>query len=401
MSIRYFATNRDNENLGRSCDSREERIKLQEGGYHFVDMKAYMSYYLSEVEVKSMPKEVIIKDSKETIFTEFLSNKKIGNIVICVHGYCVHFHDAQTWYGILTDALRHTSKLKGRVVTDPIDRDKKTLEDPDVTDGSLVAFIGFSWPSNGDVFSYMSDQGEARSSAPVLANLIAWIREERPDVSVNLICHSMGNYLACHMFKQLVNRESVPMVNCESKPNRTMSDALKTRINRNDTASEVKPEDKYFVDRYVMLAPDVERRHITKCVEVIEKIGTDEERATYVGPYYSGLEHLVGQVHNFYSRFDGALAISNIEKIPRKALVSAKGIMDKLTFGLIDYLERNPDEKWEQRLGATQQPIIAPPNMKSHNAVEITGREIGHSDYVDSTEIANVIAGILLSPLEV
>ena len=104
-------------------------------------------------------------------------------------------------------------------------------------------------------------------------------------------------------------------------------------------------------------------------------------------------------MHNFYSRFDGALAISNIEKLPRKALASAKGIMDKLTFGLIDYLERNPDEKWEQRLGATQQPIIAPPNMRSHNAVEITGREIGHSDYVDSIEIANVIADILVSPL--
>lgn len=79
-------------------------------------------------------------------------------------------------------------------------------------DGSLVAFIGFSWPSNGNVFSYMSDQGEARSSAPVLANLITRIREQRKDVSVNLICHSMGNYLACHMFKQLVNEESVPKV---------------------------------------------------------------------------------------------------------------------------------------------------------------------------------------------
>ena len=108
MSIRYFATNRDNENLGRSCTNRRERIKLQEGGYHFVDVKAYMSYYLSEVEARSMPKEVIIINSDETIFEEFLNNPKIGSIVICVHGYCVHFHDAQTWYGILTDALRHT-----------------------------------------------------------------------------------------------------------------------------------------------------------------------------------------------------------------------------------------------------------------------------------------------------
>ena len=393
MSIRYFATNRDNENLGQDCN-RAERIKLQEGGYHFVDMKAYMSYYLSEVDSKSMPKEVIIKDSQEKVFEKFLNNKKIGSIVICVHGYYVHFHDAQTWYGILTDALRHTRSLKGKIITDPVEQDKKIFDDNAVRDGSLVAFIGFSWPSNGNVFSYMSDQGEARSSAPVLANLITRIREQRKDVSVNLICHSMGNYLACHMFKQLVNEESVPKVS-----NEKISEIFKKRISRIDDVSTVNVEDRYFVDRYVMLAPDMERRYITKCVEVLDDIGTDKEKATYVGPFYSGLEHLVGQVHNFYSRFDGALAISNIEKLPRKALASAKGIMDKLTFGLIDYLERNPDEKWEQRLGATQQPIIAPPNMKSHNAVEITGREIGHSDYVDSTEIANVIADILVSPL--
>ena len=54
MSIRYFATNRDCENLGRDF-GRDERIKLQKGGYHFVDMEAYMSYYLSEVEAKTMP----------------------------------------------------------------------------------------------------------------------------------------------------------------------------------------------------------------------------------------------------------------------------------------------------------------------------------------------------------
>jgi adenine-specific DNA methylase len=142
------------------------------------------------------------------------------------------------------------------------------------------------------------------------------------------------------------------------------------------------------------LAADVERRHVTKCIAIKEK------RESYIGQFYSGLEHLVGQVHNFYSRFDGALAISNYEKIPRKALVEAKGVMDRITFGMIDFFKRNPDEKWEQRLGSTQHPIIAPPNMKSHNAVELSGREIGHSDYVDSREIAEEIAKILVSRLE-
>ena len=75
-------------------------------------------------------------------------------------------------------------------------------------------------------------------------------------------------------------------------------------------------------------------------------------------------------------------------------------MLDKITFGIFDFLERNPDEKWEQRLGGTQHPIIAPPNMESHNAVELSGREIGHSDYVDSKEIAEEIANILVSPLK-
>jgi hypothetical protein len=38
--------------------------------------------------------------------------------------------------------------------------------------------------------------------------------------------------------------------------------------------------------------------------------------------------------------------------------------------------------------------------MKSHNAVELSGREIGHSDYVDSKEIVEEIASILVSPLK-
>ncbi len=67
MSIRYFATNRDRENLGRD-HSRKERINLQKGGYHFVNMQAYMSHYLSEVETKTMPGEVIVQDSQKEGF---------------------------------------------------------------------------------------------------------------------------------------------------------------------------------------------------------------------------------------------------------------------------------------------------------------------------------------------
>lgn len=388
MSIRYFATNRNRENLDQKL-TRPERISLQRGGYNFVDMKAYMSYYLETTEANKMPVSVLVTNSKEKVFSKsFLANSKIGRVVVCVHGFNVDFHEAQTWFGILTDTLRHTGTLKGKVVTDPVEQDRALLGKKNIADGDLSAFIGFSWPSDGKVLSYMSDQREAIGSAIALANLITRLHSLPNKPSVNLISHSMGNYLACHMFKSLINHEYEP---------KDIDQAIRTRISRRQDKKDVPIEQRYFVDRYVMLAPDVERRHVTKCVVDVSKMGTEKEGLTYLGPFYSGLEHLVGEVHNFYSRFDGALAISNVEKAPRKAVSAVKGFLDTLTLGMIDFLERNPDERWEERLGATQDPINAPPNMKSHNAVELSGREIGHSDYIDSREIAEEIANILVS----
>ena len=361
-------------------------------------MKAYMSHYLAEIDENTIPPGVIVSKSKKEIFDQFLGSKKIANIVVCVHGFNVHFHDAQTWFGILTDSLRKTDELDGKIITDPIDQDKVLLKKS--KDGTLTAFIGFSWPSNGNAFSYPSDQTEAIGSASILANLITRIRELPNKPSVNLICHSMGNFLACHMFRQLINKVSKPII---TSPDTEQGQILlKNRLNRltNQEKKGVANKDLYFVDRYVMLAPDVERRHVTKCVEDVNLLGRANEQATYVGPFYSGLSHIVGEVHNFYSRFDGALAISNIEKGPRKLMGGAKGVMDQMSFGIFDFLERNPDQKWEQRLGATQHPINAPYNMTSHNAVELSGREIGHSDYIDSHEIAIEIAKILTSKLK-
>lgn len=388
MSIRYFATNRDRENLGQNR-FRKKRISLQKGGYHFVNMQAYMSYYLSEVDAKSMPEEVIVENSPKEVFDNFLGNDRIGSVVVCVHGFNVHFHQAQTWFGILTDSLMKCECLRGKIVTDPLDKQqKKLLTGKNTAKGSLTAFIGFSWPSNGSVFSYLGDQREALGSASILGNIILRLRRLKNKPSVNLICHSMGNFLTCHMLKKMLEEEAGKA-----------SKELRIRLDRLQDQN-VPPGERYFIDRYIMLAADVERRHVTKCVTNASKIGKDDEATTYIGPFYSGLEHLAGQVHNFYSRFDGALAISNLEKVPRKLVENSKGFLDKVTFGMLDFLEKNPDHKWEQRLGATQHPMIAPPNMQSHNTTELSGREIGHSDYVDSMEIVDAIAQVLSLPLK-
>ena len=381
MSLRYFATNRDRENLGRET-KRADRISLQQGGYHILDMKAYMSHYLAEVDAKTMPDGVIVKNSKKTLWEDYLEQPEVKQVVVCVHGFNVNLHDAQTWFGILTDSLRKVPALADRIVTDPLEADKDRLKNGK----NLIAFVGFSWPSNGSVLSSPSDPREAIGSTGPLANLLARIGGLVPQPKLSLICHSMGNYLACHMFKQLLADEIAPIV-------KNRSANLESEIGRDDPTKDQHS----FVDRYIMLAPDVERRHVTKCVNKIVENPAEEE-ATYIGPFYGGLEHLCGEVHNFYSRFDGALAISNVEKAPRKAVAAAKGLANSLTLGMLDFLERNPDNRWEQRLGATQHPMMSPPNMESHNAVEISNREIDHSDYVDSAKIAGEIGKILAKP---
>lgn len=85
-----------------------------------------------------------------------------------------------------------------------------------------------------------------------------------------------------------------------------------------------------------MIAPDVERHHVTKCDNA--DVETD-----YVGPFYSGLHHLVDRKINLYSRFDAALSVSNIEKALREIAHTVGDAASRLNFGLLDFLERNPD----------------------------------------------------------
>ena len=209
--------------------------------------------------------------------------------------------EALTWFRVLTDTMWNLVTIGDRIVTSPDELSRKM----GVRDGSLTAFIGFSWPCNGNVFSYASDQKEAVGSAAAFASLIA--RLKLTDKRVNLICHSMGNFLACHTFASLVNKLTVPPV---AIGKRKIMDLLKRGQKNGNTETVSRPNDAWLVDNYVMVAPDVERRHVTKCAG--GAVETD-----YVGQFYSGLQHLVRRKINFYSRFDGALNLSNLEKVPR------------------------------------------------------------------------------------
>ena len=116
----------------------------------------------------------------------FLSNDRIGSIVVWVHGFNVKFHEAFTWFRILTDTMKNIRGVGKHVVTSPVDLAAK----PRAAAGSLTAFVAFSWPSNGHALSYLSDQRQAVDSKAPFASLLA--RLKSTGKSVNLIAPDVG-----------------------------------------------------------------------------------------------------------------------------------------------------------------------------------------------------------------
>jgi hypothetical protein len=402
--IRFFATNREMEHLGNRLPTAEDgsardlRIRLQQGGYYFVDMAKYMPYYFGEVDAGTMPIDAIVASSERDVFADFLANPKIGRVVVCVHGFNVHLFESHIWFRVLAETISRIPGYGRAFVMDPRD---PLLKDDKVKDGELAAFIGFSWPSNGNTFSYNRDQMDAVASAQPLAGLLSRLHVYGKTIS--LLCHSMGNYVACNMLQALVNKTVIPacfsidyLQQRDQENRREVAEAAtylpevqkllsiveRGKINPDETVARDSP---FFIDKYVMVAADVERRHVTKAP------GRTTE-SNYVGPFYSGLQHLVGNVTNLYSRFDGALSISTLEKRPKSAVLALGDTLSKMTLGMLDFLERNPDYKWEARLGTAPHPSSAPPNFSSVNATELAGRPIDHSDHIDSSEIAREIA---------
>lgn len=385
--LKFFATNRAIDRLeraiGKRCSEENDnpaeliRHQLSKCGYYFVDMEEYMHFYLATTDADEMPVDAVICNSQQTVFDNFLSNNKIGAVVVCVHGFNVKFHEAFTWFRILTDTMKNIHGVGEHVVTSPADLVAKQH----AADGSLTAFIGFSWPSNGRVLSYLSDQREAVDSKAPFAALLA--RLKSTGKSVNLICHSMGNFLACHTLAALVDKHTVP-------PDVVTNQFILALFERGQTDEDSGQVTRaaWLIDNFVMIAPDVERRHVTRC-------GDGQSNDQYWGQFYCGLKHLARHKVNLYSRFDSVMTLSNIEKASRELGLAVTDAASKLTFGLLDFLERNPDQRWEKRLGEGPAPVNAAPGFISVNATELANRKIGHSDHVDAQAVVDRIAGEL------
>ncbi|MBW4531754.1 MAG: alpha/beta hydrolase [Aphanothece saxicola GSE-SYN-MK-01-06B] len=367
-TIRYFATNRDREKLGRAFDEAQ-RIKLQRGGYHWIDTKACMAQYLGSTNPSSIPIEAVVAGQEREELRSFLAKPCIRMVVIGIHGFNVPLHGAITSFSMLAELLQQHLAQQGRSL----------LMGPDSIDESKehIACIGFSWPSDGSVLAYQSDRNEASNSAAALANTIATIRTVNPNASIALIAHSMGNYLTCHMLANLLNEESWPKQAFVDDDNgRRLTGRLSRRENNGGES---------FVDQYIMLAPDVERREVTQCPNV----QIDSKRFHYLGPFHDGLQHLVGHTHLFYSRHDSALQASVLEKEALREPIEK--LKQRLT---------GPEltKRWESSLGLNPLPSLAPPNMTGHNATRLTNRAIDHGDYFDAPAIISTIAELLIQP---
>ncbi|MBK7128405.1 MAG: alpha/beta hydrolase [Crocinitomicaceae bacterium] len=372
MFIRYFATNRDRDKLGRNIE-RDKRIQLQKGGYHWLNMDEYLSHYLATTDDGYFPEEVYVIDSEQTVFKNFLSLKSVKRILVCVHGYNVALHETHTWFGILCKTLGYASEKNKAtqldLITDPFAPDQKLKLENDTN--NLTAVVGFSWPSNGNVVSYESDRTEALASRTALANLLGRIKTLAPQAELTLLAHSMGNLLACAMLAG-INDEEFQIADFKLADYRS---AFENKSNQ------------YFLDQFIMLAPDIERRQVTQCdLKTFDQQGREIIKSLYLGPYYAGLKYCVREVHNFYSRFDKALQISNTEKSIREKIENVKEF----------FTGENPETRYEQRLGLTEHPAaIAPPNMYSHNAVALSNREIDHSDYQDCLPVVEHLAALI------
>jgi esterase/lipase superfamily enzyme len=367
-TIRYFATNRDREKLGRAFDA-DQRIQLQRGGYHWIDTDICMAQYLGSTNPSSLPIEAVVSSSQLDVLAGFLAKPCIRTVVIGVHGFNVPLHGAITSFSLLAELLQQQLAQQGHsLLMGPGDIDESR---------DHLAFIGFSWPSDGSVLAYQSDRSEAIQATSALANTIATIRTVNPSTGIAIIAHSMGNYLTCNMLASLLNEESWPK---QAYRDDDAGRRLKGRLSRReDNGAES------FVDQYIMLAPDVERREVTQCPNV--QVGV--KRLHYNGPFYGGLKHLVGHTHLFYSRHDSALQASVLEKEALREPIEA--LKQRLT---------GPEltRRWESSLGLNPLPSLAPPNMTGYNATRLTNRAIDHGDYFDAPAVISTIADLLLQP---
>lgn len=116
------------------------------------------------------------------VLSEFPTNpdtkRKVGDILIFVHGFNVSFEASRAAHVSYRDSLRQAG-WKGML-------------------------ISFDWPSNGLAFAYLPDRENARKTANALVTDGVALLEQKQgpqcDVTVHVLCHSMGAFVTREAF---------------------------------------------------------------------------------------------------------------------------------------------------------------------------------------------------------
>lgn len=161
----------------------------------FIDPTKDMSYWVfcdpnnfsvGEAEIVKKFKRYNIKDESLNFYIknngkeklDYLFNKlKEENLIILFHGFATSFENS----------LCNVLKLK------------ENFQKQNYNCNIVV----FSWASNGKVngSDYLEDQEDARKSAITASYLFEYIKNNMNNKNLNVICHSMGNYLLRHVYQ--------------------------------------------------------------------------------------------------------------------------------------------------------------------------------------------------------
>ncbi len=165
MSKVYFITNR-NVDQSKSMDKwiyTDDELHTGQ-----VEIEKYFKTY----RIKEESLNFYIGSEKEKLDQVFKNLKQ--NIILFFHGFATSFENS----------LCNIQRMYENIQT--ID----STYDSDIID--------FSFPSNGkiDANDYLLDQADARQTGLMLNYFFQYLRDNvKKDHNINIICHSMGNYL--------------------------------------------------------------------------------------------------------------------------------------------------------------------------------------------------------------
>jgi len=187
MTTVYFATNRNPDSAEKPTSFGEDFSENGYGDLRFGKAEVNLGVLVSG-SIDVLPDNA--KEGSKELLKELRTSMKADEVdtLIFIHGFNVSFEDAVKSAGRMSDKYKELS------------------------DGKYIpnVFV-FSWPSDGSVIKYFDDRHDAVASgyafARGLMKLITFLRatpkKEACEQKINLIAHSMGNYVLRHALQQV------------------------------------------------------------------------------------------------------------------------------------------------------------------------------------------------------